>query len=179
MGKSWRKIKPDAKARYELLAIKDKRRYALDLIKANEEGEKKSFGGMMKTSSSIRSSSSLGSDFIVFDTPNINAEPSKMESNPFAGNDFCSASYQTMQRESLDTNTMHESEFFDSNNPHTLAQLTLLSNMMIDYVQSVAPERLAHVHQVGGHAMQSLPATAPATSNIEPTEMFPENSWMF
>ena len=118
VGANWRKIKPDMKARYEALAVKDKRRYALDLLKVKQQEER----GEPVDGNEINRDSSLGDESDISEASHM----SGCGSNDVPpGIDPTSISYQVMLRQSLNANTMNESDFLNSQNPHMLAQMAL------------------------------------------------------
>ena len=167
VGASWKKISPDNKAYYDTLAMKDKRRYALELVemKSMQEGQANS-----STKASLRlpvsaphitlekkdgnEFASLSASFLT--CPSFSLAPSGVDPN--------SASFQAMLRQS------------PGNNNHTLdplpcvpggpssdmaAQMALLSVMMIEYVRKVAPER------IGGEGTPALLPPSAASLQLE------------
>lgn len=163
VGANWRKIKPDTKTRYEALAVKDKRRYALDLLRVKQQEER----GEPVDVNEINRGASVGDDSDTSEASNTSGC-----NNVPSGVDPTSISYQAMLRQSLNANTMNESDFLNTKNPYMLAQMALLSKMMIDYVQKAAPERLANAQLPPGALQGSLsPETSATTHNDEKVPM--------
>ena len=148
VGANWKKITPEKKAGYEALAIKDKRRYALELLKM-KEGEEYQVKTANNSQGSLDGSIpdptktsnpeiTAGSTTTFLDQTSLtNSTPTSQVVDP------SSIAYQVMLRQSLNENRFQESDFLAGTNPGLTAQIALLSVMMIDYVQKVAPERLA------------------------------------
>lgn len=149
VGAKWKKIDPEKKAHYEALAMKDKRRYALELVKMKEQE-----GTQTESITSFHQSSyKENTDFppLALDEPIKNKSQEKVA----PGVDPNSLSYQIMLRQSLTENKMSETDFLNNSNPELTAQIIRLSIMMIDYVKQVAPDRLARRSDY----------TAPSTQN--------------
>ena len=165
MGANWRKIKPDEKAYYEALAVKDKRRYALDLLKAKQQEEEEASGEHMEVNQVNRAISPFGDSDTSGVSDSATSPIVKNAAVTPAGVDPSSVSYQVMLRQSLNANTMNESDFLNTQNPHMIAQMALLSTMMIDYVQKVAPERLENAQLPPGSFQSHLSPDTPLTTN--------------
>lgn len=148
VGSSWKKISREERAHYEALAMKDKRRYALELVeyKAKQEGS-----GVLhqaphkklapKVSNHSTKKSAAPSPPVALRC-HSDIPPTKINGvnvNPF------SPSLQAMLRQSAGEkgpSAMPSLPAFPITSPEMGAQLHLLSVMMIDYVKRVAPEKL-------------------------------------
>ena len=187
VGASWRKIKPNVKARYEALAMKDRQRYALDFIQAKQREEHGNTEEIVENV--LTSASAVNNDCDISGTTHPIMKCGNAVASAPPGINPCSMSYQVMLRQSLNENTMCKSYFLNTSNPQMLSQMALLSEMMIDYVKKVAPERLGATHATPKESSvhgSSLPRTNRDTANphvatTAPLELScmngPTNSW--
>mmetsp|Transcript_4169 Transcript_4169/g.8411 ORF Transcript_4169/g.8411 Transcript_4169/m.8411 type:complete len:277 (+) Transcript_4169:122-952(+) len=202
VGASWKKISPDRKAHYDTLAMKDRRRYALELVamkSLHHESEHHQPTDPHASSSllpSLAPSSTAGaiglekkdSDaFLSFPTT-LCSNVSFLSSTPGVV-DPNSPSFQAMLLQTANNNPSTTTTLplptgeasAPSCPPDMTAQIALLSVMMIEYVRQVAPERIGGTN---GPLMlppssTTIPTNEVATEPAQETGLFGDDDVQF
>lgn len=169
VGASWKKIDGTTKAHYEALAIKDKRRYALELVghKTRQEAFPQDEGGVPAacvkgvvgdSGQALPRFPALATTPTHLNQPANSSNNSKVKSqllgqlnsqtmknnSPFTVNPVpCQAMFSPRSPTTTSSGTIQNLPLLTLNSPEIQNQMALLSVMMIDYVRKVAPERLA------------------------------------
>jgi hypothetical protein len=140
VGQSWKKVNVNERAHYEALASKDKRRYALELVRNLEEtGTEKQDHVSIDMLTQKKACSITTSDIVS--PPSVAASDSFSPLESYGVNPY-SPSLQAMLRQSMGDPARATPASLISMNPEIVPQIHLLSLMMIDYVKRVAPEKL-------------------------------------
>ena len=148
VGANWKRISPEKKAAYEALALKEKRRFALELVSQKLQLETQQADELPQQAVPAASASSLVAENKnlqqALESNDLLFSSSKIpEVCPHAGVNPLSPSFQAMLRQSMaETPVANPTPFFSVTSSQMVAQLALLSAMMIDYVSKVAPEKL-------------------------------------